>query len=36
MNYHCNFRIRAIPCPFWDKGNELDALAAIVALTPPS
>jgi len=23
--YQCSFSIRAVPCPFWDKGSGLDA-----------
>jgi hypothetical protein len=29
-DYHCSFQHARVRDPFWDKGSELDALAATV------
>jgi hypothetical protein len=29
-DYHCSFQHARVRGPFWDKGSELDALAATV------
>jgi hypothetical protein len=29
-DYHCSFQHARVRDPFWDKGSELDALAATI------